>query len=77
MIWSFAGAALGAGLVFGIGMFSKGGLTPVKLALAGTAVGTFLSALSTSIAIHFDVARDVSFGMPEVSPARNGSAFSC
>ncbi|RCK12635.1 hypothetical protein DT075_12440 [Bacillus licheniformis] len=34
MIWSFAGAALGAGLVFGIGMFSKGGLTPVKLALA-------------------------------------------
>jgi len=61
MIWSFAGAGLGAGLVFAIGMFSKGGLTPVKLALAGTAVGTFLSALSTSIAIHFDVARDVSF----------------
>lgn len=61
MAWSFAGAGLGAAIVFAVGMFSKGGLTPVKLALAGTAVGTFLRALSSGIAIHFDVARDVSF----------------
>lgn len=30
MIWSFVGAGLGASLVFTIGAFSKGGLTPVK-----------------------------------------------
>ncbi|MBU8785528.1 MULTISPECIES: FecCD family ABC transporter permease [Bacillus] len=59
--WSFAGAGLGAAIVFAVGMLSKGGLTPVKLALAGTAVGTLLRALSSAIAIHFDVARDVSF----------------
>ncbi|WP_412677765.1 FecCD family ABC transporter permease [Bacillus swezeyi] len=61
MIWSFAGAGFGAAIVFAVGMFSRGGLSPVKLALAGTAVGTFLSAISSSIAIHFDVARDMSF----------------
>ncbi|QHZ45617.1 FecCD family ABC transporter permease [Bacillus sp. NSP9.1] len=61
MMWSFAGAGFGAAIVFAVGMFSKGGLTPVKLALAGTAVGTFLSAFSSAIGIHFDVARDMSF----------------
>lgn len=59
--WSFLGAALGAGMVFSIGFFSKRGLTPVKLALAGAAVSALLQSLSTMIAIHFDVARDMSF----------------
>lgn len=61
IIWSFTGAALGAGLVFSIGFFTKRGLTPVKLALAGAAVSALLQSLSTMIAIHFDVARDMSF----------------
>lgn len=45
----------------GIGMFSRGGLTPVKLALAGTAVTYFFTGISTAIAIRFDVAQDISF----------------
>ncbi|RSL30293.1 iron ABC transporter permease [Salibacterium salarium] len=61
MSWSFAGAGLGAMLVFGIGVFSKGGITPVKLALAGVAVGAMLSSFSSAIAIHFRVAQDMSF----------------
>lgn len=61
VLWSFAGAGIGALIVFGIGLFSKGGLTPVKLALAGTAVGYFLTGLSSAIAIRFDVAQDVKF----------------
>lgn len=61
LFWSFAGAGLGASLVFTVGAFSKGGLTPVKLALAGAAIGAFLSSLSTAIALHFDIARDLSF----------------
>lgn len=61
MLWSFAGAGLGASLVFGVGSMSRGGLTPVKLALAGAAVGAFLSAISSTIAIRFDVAQDISF----------------
>ncbi|MBM7541966.1 FecCD family ABC transporter permease [Amphibacillus cookii] len=61
MIWAFIGAGFGAGLVFLIGQLSKTGLSPVKLALAGTAISTFLQSLSTALAIHFDVARDISF----------------
>ncbi|MDQ0297767.1 iron complex transport system permease protein [Salibacterium salarium] len=61
MGWSFAGAGLGAMLVFGIGAFAKGGVTPVKLALAGVAVGAMLSSFSSAIAIHFRVAQDMSF----------------
>ncbi len=61
ILWSFAGAALGAGMVLMIGAFTKRGLTPVKLALAGAAVSALLQSLSTMIAIHFNVARDMSF----------------
>ncbi|MCY9079053.1 FecCD family ABC transporter permease [Bacillus inaquosorum] len=61
VLWSFVGAGLGASTVMGIGMFSKGGLTPVKLALAGTAVTYFFTGISTAIAIRFDVAQDISF----------------
>lgn len=61
MMWAFAGAGLGVSIVFGIGSLSKSGLTPVKLALAGTAVTAILSSVSSAIAIHFDVARDISF----------------
>jgi iron complex transport system permease protein len=58
---SFVGAGLGVILVFMIGAFSKGGLTPVKLALAGVAVGSMLSAISTAIALHTQVAKNMSF----------------
>lgn len=61
ILWSFAGAGLGTGMVFLIGSLSKRGLTPVKLALAGAAVSALLQSLSTIIAIHFNVARDISF----------------
>ncbi|SER26796.1 iron complex transport system permease protein [Gracilibacillus ureilyticus] len=61
MLWAFAGAGLGAGIVFGVGSISKSGLTPVKLALAGTAVTSMLSALSSGITIHFNIAKDLSF----------------
>ncbi|MFE0557407.1 FecCD family ABC transporter permease [Paenibacillus sp. NPDC058910] len=61
MLLSFAGAGLGAGLVLLIGSLSKRGLTPVKLALAGSAVTALLSSISSAIAIRFNVAKDISF----------------
>ncbi|KAB8137509.1 iron ABC transporter permease [Gracilibacillus oryzae] len=61
MLSAFVGAGLGAGIVFGVGTISKSGLTPVKLALAGTAVTTMLSALSSAFTIHFNIAKDLSF----------------
>ncbi|PGT76728.1 iron ABC transporter permease [Bacillus sp. AFS040349] len=61
MMWSFVGAGMGAAIVFGIAFLSKGGLTPVKLALAGTAVTALLTSISTAISIRFNVAKDISF----------------
>ncbi|SNZ02606.1 iron complex transport system permease protein [Terribacillus aidingensis] len=61
LFFAFAGAGLGLGLVFGVGLLARTGLTPVKLALAGTAITALLGSFSNALAIHFDVARDLSF----------------
>lgn len=61
LMWSFIGAGIGALIVFIVGAFSKGGLTPVKLALAGAAVGALLRSISSVIALNYDVAQDISF----------------
>nr|WP_245628115.1 iron ABC transporter permease [Shouchella shacheensis] len=58
---SFVGAGVGTALVFLVGTLAKGELTPAKLALAGVTIGAFLSAISSAIAIYFDVAQDLSF----------------
>ncbi|GGE85891.1 FecCD family ABC transporter permease [Priestia taiwanensis] len=58
---SFLGAALGTGIVYGIGVGSPGGLTPVKLALAGAAVSAMLGAISSGLAIYFQLSQEISF----------------
>lgn len=60
MFSSFIGAAIGMLFVFGIGITSRNGLSPLKLVLAGAAVSLFLQALSSSIGILFNVAKDLS-----------------
>ncbi|ANE45604.1 ferrichrome ABC transporter permease [Paenibacillus swuensis] len=61
MLFAFLGAALGAGLVFGIGSLNKGGLTPFRLTMAGAAVGALLIALSEGIAILYRIGQDLAF----------------
>lgn len=61
IMYSFVGAAVGAGLVFGIGSLAKGGLTPVRLVLAGAAVSALLVALSEGIALYFRIGQDLAF----------------
>lgn len=61
MLLSFAGAALGAGLVFGIGAMGRGGMTPLRLTIAGAAVAALLLALSEGIAIMFRIGQDLAF----------------
>ncbi|WP_040950086.1 FecCD family ABC transporter permease [Gorillibacterium massiliense] len=56
----FVGAAVGAGLVFGIGSANKSGFSPIRLVLAGAAVSAFLYAISQGVAINYKVAKDVS-----------------
>lgn len=55
------GAALGAGIVYGIGSMSRNGLTPLRLVLAGAAVTALLFTLSEGIALYFNVGQDMAF----------------
>ena len=60
MFSSFIGAMIGMLLVFGIGITSRNGLSPLKLVLAGAAVSLFLQAISSGVAILFNVSKNVS-----------------
>ncbi|WP_309296671.1 iron ABC transporter permease [Paenibacillus sp. L3-i20] len=61
IMYSFLGAGLGAGIVYGIGALAKGGLTPVRLVLAGAALSALLSALSEGIALYFRIGQNLAF----------------
>lgn len=61
ILFSFSGAALGVGIVYGVGSLAKGGLTPIRLVLAGAAVSALLAALSEGIAIYFRIGQDLAF----------------
>lgn len=61
ILFSFLGAAIGTGLVYGTGWIAKGGLSPIRLVLAGAAVTALLTALSEGIAIHFKLSQDLAF----------------
>ncbi|MBC5636216.1 iron ABC transporter permease [Ornithinibacillus sp. BX22] len=60
MLACFLGAAIGALLVFGIGLMKKGGFSPFRIVLAGAAVTALLTAISDAIGIYFKIAKDVS-----------------
>lgn len=60
MLSCFIGAAIGMLIVFGIGVSSKNGLSPLKLVLAGAAVSLFLQAISDGIGIVFNVSKNIS-----------------
>lgn len=61
MMYSFLGSALGAGIVFGLASLLPNGLSPVRLAILGTILGTFLSSLSTAVATYFHTSQNISF----------------
>ncbi|MCJ7841436.1 iron ABC transporter permease [Lederbergia sp. NSJ-179] len=58
---SFVGAGLAVTLIFMIGSLSGNGLTPVKLALAGVALGTMLRSISSIISLHFQLEKEIGF----------------
>ncbi len=60
MIACFIGAALAAGLVFGIASLKRGGFSPFRIVLAGAAISAFLLAVTEGIGIYFHLSKDVS-----------------
>ncbi|MFD1956367.1 FecCD family ABC transporter permease [Paenibacillus thailandensis] len=59
MLFCFVGAALGMLLVIGIGAVKRGGLSPFRIVLAGSAVSAFLYAVSDGIGLLFKTSKDV------------------
>jgi len=55
------GAAISAVLVFGIGFFSRNGLTPLRLVLVGAAISSLLTALSEGLSIFYGVSQQIAF----------------
>ena len=61
ILYSFLGAGIGAALVYGVGSFVRGGLTPIRLVLAGAAVTALLTALSEGVALYYKIGQDLAF----------------
>lgn len=58
--FSLVGSALGAGAVYGMALVIRNGLSPVRLAIIGTIVGTFLSSVATAVAMYYQVSQTIS-----------------
>ncbi|KYD26593.1 MULTISPECIES: iron ABC transporter permease [Geobacillus] len=54
------GAAVGAGMVFGIGAARKGGFSPLRIVLAGSAISALLFAVAEGVGLYFHISKDVS-----------------
>ncbi|PZD94920.1 ferrichrome ABC transporter permease [Paenibacillus sambharensis] len=61
MLFCFAGAAMSTALVFGIGSAVRGGLSPVRLVLAGSAISALFLAVSQGLALHYRVGQEMAF----------------
>lgn len=60
MIACFIGAAIGAMLVFGISAMKRGGFSPLRIVLAGSAISAFLYSIAEGVGLYFKISKDVS-----------------
>ncbi|WP_407945103.1 FecCD family ABC transporter permease [Paenibacillus glycinis] len=61
ILFSFVGAALSAVIVFALGSVAKGGLTPVRLVLAGVTLSALFTAFSEGLQLYFRIGQDMAF----------------
>ena len=61
MAVSFAGSVLSTVFIFILGSSSPGGMTPMRLTLAGAVVAAMLHSLSSGVAIYYDLNQDLAF----------------
>lgn len=59
VLLSMLGSLLGGALVFGFASIIKNGLSPVRLAIIGTVIGTFISSIGTAIAMYRQISQTV------------------
>ncbi|WP_282943419.1 iron ABC transporter permease [Paenibacillus sp. RC67] len=61
ILFSLIGSLFGVLLVFAAAALLPGGLSPVRMAILGTIIGTFLSSVSAAFAAYFQISQNVSF----------------
>lgn len=61
ILFSFVGAALSAVIVFALGSVAKGGLTPVRLVLAGVTLSALFTAFSEGLQLYYRIGPDMAF----------------
>ncbi|WP_331474858.1 iron ABC transporter permease [Intestinibacter sp.] len=61
MVFAFLGGGISGLFVYFISSRSIGKVDPVKLTLAGTALGTLLISLATGVAMYFNLSQQLSF----------------
>lgn len=61
ILLSFTGAVVSALFVFLLASSSTGGLTPLRLTVAGSVIAAFLHSLSSGVAIYYDLNQDLAF----------------
>lgn len=59
--FSFLGATLSTIIVFSIGFVARGNLSPLTFTIAGAVIAAFLHAISSGIAIYFDLNQELAF----------------
>lgn len=59
VLLSMLGSLLGGALVFGFASIIKNGLSPVRLAIIGTVIGSFLSSVATAIAMYEQISQTI------------------
>ncbi|MBA2874648.1 FecCD family ABC transporter permease [Thermaerobacillus caldiproteolyticus] len=61
IMYSFGGSMFAVGIVFGLASLLPDGMSPVRMAIIGTIIGTFLSSVSAAMASYFQVSQNISF----------------
>ncbi|MFC6453442.1 iron ABC transporter permease [Paenibacillus vulneris] len=61
VLLSFAGASLSALFIFALSSTTAGGLTPLRLTIAGAVVAALLHSLSSGVAIYYQLSQDLAY----------------
>lgn len=59
VLLSMLGSLFSGALVFGFASIIKNGLSPVRLAIIGTVIGTFISSIGTAIAMYRQISQTI------------------
>ncbi|ARA98001.1 MULTISPECIES: FecCD family ABC transporter permease [Geobacillus] len=61
IMYSLVGSAVAVGFVFWMASILPNGMSPVRMAIIGMIIGTFLSSISAALSSYFQVSQNVSF----------------